>query len=187
MNIVTKKDLRERILTLLRNQREEQRLKKSALICSQLINMSAFKKAATILFYMPFDGEVNTIEMITLAKKLGKKIALPRIMQLKKTIVPTLIECLDSHLEVGPYGIQQPKDTGTNALKLDALDMVVVPGIAFDKKNYRLGRGSGYYDRFLSKLSSHIPTVGLAFDFQIVEKIPQQERHDMAVSHVLLN
>ena len=150
------------------------------------MDMPEFKKAATIMFYVPFDGEVNTIEMIKLAKQLGKKITLPKILRSQKEIVPTLVECLDSQLELGPYNIRQPKE-GAHALDVNALDMVIVPGVAFDEHNLRLGRGGGYYDRFLCQLSAHIPTVGLAFDFQIVDQIPEQGSHDMAVSHVLSN
>ena len=65
--------------------------------------------------------------------------------------------------------------------------MVIVPGLAFDKHNNRLGRGAGYYDRFLSTLPTDIPTVGLAFDFQIIDRLPQQKEHDIPVSHVLVN
>ena len=65
--------------------------------------------------------------------------------------------------------------------------MVVVPGVAFDKKNNRLGRGKGYYDRFLKMLPFSTPTIGLAFDFQIVENLPVKEPHDVPVSQVIYN
>ncbi|MCK4882744.1 MAG: 5-formyltetrahydrofolate cyclo-ligase, partial [Candidatus Omnitrophica bacterium] len=67
------------------------------------------------------------------------------------------------------------------------LDMVIVPGVAFDKHNNRLGRGGGYYDRFLAALSSEVLTVGLAFDFQMVDSLSSQETHDVPVSCVLTN
>ena len=69
----------------------------------------------------------------------------------------------------------------------DELDLVVVPGLAFDKRNNRLGRGQGYYDRFLKTLPRGVPTIGLAFDFQIVDTIPQRKEHDVAVDCVLVN
>ena len=186
MQDITKKDLRLRILTLLRNQKEEERLEKSRAVQAKLFEMAEFKKFKTIFFYMPFDGEVDTLNMIKLAKKLGKKIGLPRILRRGKKFLPVFVESF-GQLEKGPYGIQQPKAAEDNIMDLRNIDMVVVPGLAFDKKNYRLGRGEGYYDRFLKLLPSVIPTVGLAFDFQRINTLPQKAEHDMPVSYVLSN
>lgn len=183
----TKKSLREKILTLLRNHKEEDRVAKSRIIFDKLLKLPEFRKALTILFYFPFDGEVNTVEMIKQAQKLGKRIGLPRIMKGKKRIIPAIVHSVEEDLEPGPYGIKQPKRGRLQALDVQTLDMVVVPGVAFDKCNNRLGRGGGYYDRFLKSLSSFTPTVGLAFDFQIVDYLPQQKEHDIPVSRVLVN
>ncbi len=175
------------MLTLLRNHKEEERLAKSRIIFDRLFRLPEFRKALTILFYFPFNGEVNTVEMIKQAQKLGKRIGLPRIMRDKKRIIPAIVDSLEEDLETGPYGIKQPKTNRLQALRLENLDMVIVPGVAFDKRNNRLGRGGGYYDRFLKSLPSLIPTVGLAFDFQIVDHLPQQEKHDIPVTKVLIN
>ena len=183
---ITKKELRLKILTLLRNQKEEERLEKSRAIRAKLFEMAEFKKNKTIFFYMPFDGEVDTLNMIKLAKKLGKKIGLPRILRQEKKLLPVFVESFEQ-LEEGPYGIQQPKAAEDNIMDLRNIDMVIVPGLAFDKKNYRLGRGEGYYDRFLKFLPSVTPTVGLAFDFQRIVSLPQIAEHDMPVTHVLSN
>ena len=183
----SKKLLRERILTLLRNQKEKERLNKSLAIGDKLFQMQEFQKAGTILFYASFDGEVETFEMMKRAQKLGKKIGLPKIMENERKIFPTSVMSLETDLEVGPYGIKQSKADSAKALENDCLDMVIVPGIAFDKKNNRLGRGGGYYDRFLGTLPSHIPTVGLAFDFQVVDYLSFQDEHDVPVSCVLAN
>ena len=66
----------------------------------------------------------------------------------------------------------------------DDIDLIVVPGVAFDKKNIRLGRGHGYYDRFLSGLPKRTKTIGLAFDFQVLEDLPQ-DPHDVPVSTII--
>jgi len=183
----SKKILRERILTLLRNQKEEERLNKSLVIGSKLFQMQEFQRAETILFYASFDGEVETFEMMKNAQKLGKIIGLPRIMESEKKIIPTPVVSLEADLEAGPYGILQSKTDPTEMLENDRLDMVIVPGVAFDKQNNRLGRGGGYYDQFLGALPSHIPTVGLAFDFQVVDSLFFKEEHDIPVSRVLVN
>lgn len=182
-----KQDLRKKILTLLRSQKEEMRLRKSLMIREKLFKTPEFKRSSTVLFYASFDGEVDTIEMIKQTHNFGKKIGLPRIVENDKTFIPTLVENFEEDTEQGPYGIRQPKDPGDKALCLENIDIVIVPGIAFDKQNNRLGRGGGYYDRFLKSLPSDIPTMGLAFDFQIVDHLPHQEGHDVKVFHVLVN
>ena len=182
----SKKDLRERILTLLRNQKEEERLKKSSIILKKLFKLKAFKKAKTVLFYASFDGEVHTIEMIKKAQQLGKKIGLPKVNSLSR-LVPVLVEDMEKDLKKGRYGILEPKKLRGKKLDLKDIDMVIVPGVVFDKRKNRLGRGGGYYDRFLKKLPSSIPTVALAFDFQIIDHLPHQERRDVSVSYVLSN
>ena len=187
MHSEPKKVLRERILTLLRNQKEEERLIKSLAIGRKLFQMEEFRKAELILFYASFDGEVETIEMMREAQKLGKTIGLPGIMKHEKEIIPASVVSLENGLEKGPYGIQQPKMDRAQILNEDLLDLVIVPGVAFDKQNNRLGRGGGYYDRFLRSLPPRALTVGLAFDFQIVDSLSSQEKHDVPVSRVLTN
>jgi 5-formyltetrahydrofolate cyclo-ligase len=182
-----KKILREKILTLLRNQKEEYRQTKSLAIQKKLFLMHQFQKAKAILFYASFDGEVETFEMMKQAQRLGKKIGLPKIMLGQKEIIPLLADHLSADIHEGPYGIQEPVEVLGNRLTTNSIDMVIVPGVAFDEKNNRLGRGGGYYDRFLKTIPSGIPTVGLAFDFQIVSDLPVQPEHDVALTHVLVN
>ncbi len=181
----TKQSVRKKILILLRSQKEEERVEKSGIICDKLFRVPEFERARTIFFYASFDGEVETFEMIKKAKKLGKKIGLPRVFENK--ISPAFVEYLDQDLENGSFGIQQPKKTCPKIQFLGDIDAVVVPGVAFDKHNNRLGRGGGYYDRFLKALPSNILTIGLAFDFQVVDQLSQIEPHDVPVSFVVTN
>ncbi len=181
----TQKTLRERLLKQLRNQKEEDRIKKSRSIEAKLFAIPEFQRSRTILFYASFDGEVETFAMMQRAQTLGKTIALPTILKNQKTLTPVAAEDLQALAE-GPYGILQPPPTA-RPLAPQSLDLVIVPAVAFDKSNNRLGRGAGYYDRFLSGLPSEIPTIGLAFDFQIVECLPQLASHDHPVSRVISN
>jgi 5-formyltetrahydrofolate cyclo-ligase len=102
-------------------------------------------------------------------------------------IIPMAVASLETDLEPGPYGIRQPIEDKAKELGIEGLDMVIVPGVAFDKNNNRLGRGGGYYDRFLGDLSARTLKVGLAFDFQMVDSLPTQEKQDVPVSCVLTN
>ena len=78
------------------------------------------------------------------------------------------------------FGIYQPRKGHVKEVPLQDIDLIVVPGIAVDKNNVRLGRGHGYYDRFLCAVPNHTRTIGLAFDFQVVEYLPQ-DSHDVPV------
>ena len=181
-----KNALRRKILNLLRSQKEEDRLRKSKIIQKKLFSTPEFKKAKIILFYASFDGEVETFNMMKQAQRLGKKIALPRIIKDQKKMTLSLVTNLKKELVCGPYGIQQPK-RALRPLYLEEIDLAIVPGVAFDCRNHRLGRGAGYYDRFLVNFPSDVPTLGLAFNFQIASRLPHQKRHDISVSRVIVN
>ena len=186
VSVEDKKELRDRFLSLLRGQNEEDRLNKSRLIQKKLFERPEFLMARTILFYASFGGEVETFQMIQKATQLNKKIALPMITNGSKDIVPTLIEGLD-RLNEGPYGIKQPAYSIDGVVDAKDLDLIIVPGVAFDKRHNRLGRGAGYYDRFLAGLPEDTPSLGLAFDFQMVDELPHLEAHDITLTDVITN
>lgn len=184
---MSKAALRSEILALLRGQEEGARIKKSRVIQEKLFALPEFQRAQTVLFYASFDGEVDTFEMIKQAFKDKKTVALPIIIKETKDIVPCVAENFENGLITGPYGIKQPDTKTAKALALEEIDLAVVPGVAFDRQNRRLGRGQGFYDRFLSRLPSSTPSIGLAFDFQIVENLPELETHDFPVTRILSN
>lgn len=180
-----KRKLREELLKKLKTHKEEERLKKSARIARKLFSLKEFLKAKTVLFYLSFDGEVDTVRTIKRAIKKGKRIAVPVIQREEKEMIPSLVKDLDVELKTGPYGVYHPKKEYIRPIPLESIDLVVVPGLAFDEAGNRLGRGMGYYDRFLSRLSKDVPTIGLAFDFQMVRDFPPLEPHDLSVTKVL--
>ena len=180
-----KKKLREKFLQLLAEQKEQDRLVKSRLIQKKLWARPEFIKAKTILFYASFGGEVATFEMIKEATQLKKKIALPIIVKDRKDILPTLVEHLDQLID-GLYGIKQPAFHPDRVVDPKDLGLIIVPGLAFDQSCNRLGRGAGYYDRFLAALPEGIPSLGLAFDFQVVDRLPL-EAHDVPLTGVIVN
>ncbi|MFP4473520.1 MAG: 5-formyltetrahydrofolate cyclo-ligase [Candidatus Omnitrophota bacterium] len=182
----TKQKIRKDILTRLKRQKEEDRLRKSRDIQRNIEKLPEYQGARTILYYASFAGEVDTHGMMRQAMQDGKQVVLPVVDQETRTIMPHGIERLEEDLEHGPYNIQQPKIRSAIALELSALDLVIVPGLAFDRRNNRLGRGGGYYDRFLKILPSHIPSIGIAFDFQILPRIPV-DPHDQPVSRIISN
>ena len=178
---LTKIKIRSKILLRLSIQKEEERVRKSSQIKRKLLRTKEFIRAKTVMFYIPLQGEVDTREMIKKAIKLGKKIAVPVCRKNRTIMLPAL---LSSHakLKIGPYGVKEP--AVQRCLSLKELDLVIVPGLAFDKKGNRLGRGKGYYDRFLSLLPDHARSIGLAFDFQILPSVTTLA-HDVGVHKIL--
>lgn len=195
--MLTKQQIRSKIISKLKTQKEDTRDRKSREILEKLLRQKEFIKARIVMFYIAFDGEVNTEEMIKEAQKLGKIVTVPVVrrgspLALSKFEVPvckrnriTLRPCIlddNAGLKKGPYGVCEPSTK--RFIRAKDLDLVVVPGVAFDRKGNRLGRGKGCYDLFLKKLPKDTPAIGLAFDFQILPNIPAKI-HDISVNRVI--
>lgn len=165
---LTKAAIRTKILLKLKTQKEGIRARKSGSICRKLFRTRAFKKARIVMFYKAFSGEVDTERMIKAAQKLGKIVVVP-VCGEHRALIPCILKD-GARLLRGPYGIWEPAIK--KSVPLRAIDLVVVPGVAFTKDGKRLGRGKGYYDRFLSRLSQHAAVIGLGFDFQVLADLP---------------
>jgi 5-formyltetrahydrofolate cyclo-ligase len=133
-----------------------------------LINSKEFRSAEIIGAYYAFGSEVRTDVIIEQARSIGKKLALPSIESENLTFYEL---SSGKYLVKGRFGIMEPLPYGL----IDRMDMIVVPGIAFDKNGYRLGYGKGYYDKFLAKRK--VFSVGLGYSFQLLENLPSGE-HD---------
>jgi len=179
-----KAKIRKEIKEKLNKLNHTQRLRKSRLIKKRLFELAEFKKARYVLFYIATKEEVQTRFMLVEARKLGKKIVVPTVLKGEKRMVASLTEDLKSELSLGPYGILQPKRRYIRPVVPELIDLVVVPGLAFDKKGNRLGRGAGYYDKFLAGLPGDTPRIGLAFDFQVLRSLPALS-HDISVTKVI--
>jgi len=178
---LTKQQIRSKILLKLKTQKEANREKKSKLIKEKLLRSIEFIKAKTVMFYISFAGEVDTEEMIEEAKRLGKIVAVPVCKRGKIKIMPCLLQN-KARLKQNSYGIWEPATK--KPVYLEDLDLVIVPGVAFDKEGNRLGRGKGYYDSFLKKLPPDTISIGLAFDFQILPSLPTTST-DVSVHKVI--
>ena len=178
-----KGSLRTYYLKLLKEQNKEDRWRKSLGIAGQLWQLPAIQQARSILFYASMPVEVDTLLMIEKAIFLGKRVSLPIVEKNKAKLIPTLISSMED-VHKGAYGINEPFLDPDKSVLLKDLEVAVVPGLAFDKNNHRLGRGAGYYDRFLSTLPETVTTVGLAFDFQLTESLPI-EAHDRRLHQII--
>lgn len=178
---LTKELIRSKILLRLKTQKEDIRERKSRIIKRKLLRTKEFIKAKRVMFYIALDGEVNTGEMIKEARKLNKIVAVPVCKKNRITIRPCILGN-NMSLQKGPYGVCEP--AVKKSINPEELDLVIVPGVAFDKKGNRLGRGKGCYDRFLKTLPDDTPSIGLAFAFQILPSVPVH-RHDVAVKKLI--
>lgn len=178
---LTKQAIRSKIIFRLKTQKEEDRDRKSRLIRQKLFRTLRFKKAKVVMFFISFGGEVNTREMIKKAMASGKIVAVP-VCKRGGVMRPSMLT-EKTKLVRGLYEIYEPAIK--KFVKLADLDLVIVPGIAFDRKGNRLGRGKGYYDTFLHKLKPHnTASIGLAFDFQILPSLPATTQ-DVSVTKII--
>ncbi len=173
-----KQKLREIILEKRNSLTKEDILKKSNKIMEKLFSLPEFKKAKKIMFYVSKDNEVFTHNMI---KELinKKKILVPVTDYENKNLIISELKNF-SDLEPGYYGVLEPKKI--KKVNPKDIDIVIVPGVVFDKKGNRIGYGKGYYDIFLKKTKAF--KIGLAFDFQVVEEIKKEE-FDVAIDIIV--
>lgn len=183
MGTNNKEEIRKMIKKNLREQKREDRDRKSTLIGEKLSGLSEFKRAKTVMFYVSLDEEVNTENMIDETLLMGKQVVVPVIKEGK--IIASPITDRKKDLVRGSFGIYEPLKENARSIQPDRIDLVIVPGVAFDLLGNRLGRGKGYYDRFLAGLIPETCTVGLAFDFQVVEDLPRTP-HDIPVKKLLV-
>lgn len=135
------------------------------------MDLPEYARTRCILLYWSCHNEVHTHDLVRVALQERRKVLLPRCDTDRREITPHQVTDLSRDLEVGPFGILQPRADSTEVPDLYEIEMCVVPGIAFDPEGHRVGRGLGYYDRFLRKLSANAKRIGVAHAFQIVSKI----------------
>lgn len=158
----------------------EERAALSAQIVARLLQSPRWISAQTILLYHSLPDEVNTHELIQTALVQGKRVLLPVVigddLELRE---------LTTTLREGAFHILEP--TGSLFTDYAAIDLAVIPGVAFTSDGCRLGRGRGYYDRLLARftaLSNPPYTLGLAFPFQLLDDLPT-EPHDIRLNSIL--
>ncbi len=160
-----KEEIRKEILRKLKVQSAKLKVKKDKIIKERLLARPEFKEAKVIVFYQSFKSEVDTKALIDEALATGKRVVVP--------------------VTVGD-GLRFTEIGSLNPFPKERIDLVIVPGVAFSKEGSRLGRGKGFYDRFLKGLPRNIKKIGLAYDLQIVEDLPATT-HDTPVDIVITN
>lgn len=171
--------MRTRLATLTAAQRAEW----STAACARLIRSVAFARASRVMLYMPMRSEVDVISVALEAFRLGKSVCVPRVDGSRKNMNAVETTSFDDEsMDSDSLGVRAPK-VGQE-IPHEEIDLVIVPGVAFDMHGFRLGRGGGYYDRYLARFSRGTATIGVCFDIQFVEEIPT-EPTDIAVHAVV--
>jgi len=168
--------IREKMALSKKSLSDEKIMEKSKLICDRLVQTLLFQESNRIAFYCATDNEVSTYELMD-KYRFKKHIVLPVISIENMNFYPYTGK---ENLKKGAFGILEP--ISRDIVPPEDIDLFIVPGVAFDYLCNRMGRGKGYYDRFLSNIDK--PTIGLCFEFQLMKYTPH-ESHDKKMTIVL--
>ncbi|HBY56373.1 MAG TPA: 5-formyltetrahydrofolate cyclo-ligase [Candidatus Atribacteria bacterium] len=181
---MNKAEIRNNILKKRLSLSPEEIKNKSHKIFLNLVKTPEFLNSSDIMFYVSTKSEVQTEEMIKSSIMMGKNIFVPIILSDSINLVPSRLIDFDRELAKGKKGIFEPKEEYRRLFPAKDLDLIILPGVAFDTEGNRIGRGLGYYDNFLKGVNPSTNTIALAFEIQIVEKIPTNEK-DVPVNKII--
>lgn len=173
---VAKSKMRELLVQKRRMLPSAERAMFSEQVLQQLEQMHCFRDAKTVLLYYPVQNELDVLPLVKKYKR-EKTLLFPVSHRRGITVHPY---AGNEQMHRGKFGIPEP----TTPAYEGKIDLIIVPGVAFDVKGRRLGRGGGYYDRFIKK-QTHAVLVGVGYDFQLVDEVPAA-RHDQRVHRIIL-
>lgn len=166
-----KGEIRKRVLKARLALSTEEVDEKSVNILKRLLALEEYRQAAVLMTYVDFRNEVRTGDLIRESLARGKQVAVPFIDPRNRRLIPSLLLNFPEDLAPGVWGILEPAPGCLHPVEPAEIDLVVVPGVAFDEKGNRLGYGGGYYDRFLPQTRPGCFHVAPAFELQIWSKI----------------
>ena len=173
--------LRQRVRNALGNLSPADRSAGSIQACTRLQQEPVWREATWVMLYSPLPDELDVLPLLQEALLTGKKVALPRFDPARNGYLACQVLNLTDDLRAGHYGIREPRDN-CPVVRLNRLDFVLVPGVAFAMDGRRLGRGKGVYDRLLRSVRGS--KCGAGFDEQIVDDLPV-EPHDINLDWIL--
>ena len=137
--------------------------------CESVLALDEYARARSVMLYAPIAGEVDCRPIAVAGWRDGKAVLLPRVTWSIRHMVAVPVDSLDQPLVTGRNGLREPDG---EPWPIEKIDLIVVPALAYDRHGNRLGRGGGFYDRFLSRPQLAAHTCGLAFSIQVVGNIP---------------
>lgn len=178
-----KKELRKHMLQKRNRLEENYRKNANAAITEAFLCSSVYQACENIFIYISYSSEVDTNEIITRAISDGKTVLVPLTDQVEKRMDAVQITDFNTQLCQSCCGILEPNFTSREPYPPEKIDLIVVPGVAFDRRGYRIGYGGGYYDKYLSQ-SLNAVTIGFAYEQSLIDEIPS-EGHDQKVDIIL--
>ena len=173
--MTTKQEMRQ----MIRLRKQQHTAAESSVVIGRLKTNPRFSQAQTILLYSALPDEVQTQSLLDELTEAGKTVLLPKVVSSEDMELRRYTGT--SSLQPGAYGIMEP--VGERFTDYATIDIAVVPGMAFDAQGHRLGRGKGYYDRFLAKVPD-VYKIGLCFSWQMVDEVPS-EANDITMDEVM--
>ena len=182
---IAKKELRAAIKEKLNAVVPEDAILASRRVLAKLEQLDQWKRAEVVLAFLSMKDELDTAPILNAALEAGKTLAVPRVVGSELAFCQ--IENLKKDTAPGAFGILEPV-SGLPEINIKTLSerhsVILVPGLAFDKEKFRLGRGKGFYDRFLASAENSVYKIGIGYSFQLVERVPR-ENHDLRLDSVV--
>ena len=160
----------------------QQRQQYSARATRQLMALTEYQRAKTVLYFVAMEGEIDTLPLIAAALRTGKRVAVPKVDRVRRTMQAHAITEPGEQIRPGAYGIPEP--VTRTVVPVEEIDLVLVPALGFGLRGHRLGRGAGYYDRYLCSPGLRAVKCGFAFDAQVLGDLPCDE-HDVPVDVIV--
>ncbi|MEA1940269.1 MAG: 5-formyltetrahydrofolate cyclo-ligase [Candidatus Caldatribacteriota bacterium] len=183
-NISSKEEIRRVIYKKRCSLSSKEIERKSSKITEILRDTLEFRNSKDIMFYVATRSEVQTEEIIKKSLLIGKNVSVPIMLNGSNNLSPSVLINFDKELKKRKKGILEPEEKYVRVISPEKLDLIILPGIAFDYKGNRIGRGMGYYDRFLKKINYSAKIIALSFEMQIVDKIPV-DANDISVHKII--
>ncbi len=159
-----------------------ERQSQSLAACGQLCQTELFRRATSTLFYLAMPSEISLEMAMQQAFDMGKTVLVPSVNWETKEMFAIRLSSMDCEMETCRYGLKEPVEKET--YPISNIELVIVPALGYDIKGYRLGRGGGFYDRFLARQELQATTCGFVFEDQVTDSIPI-DQHDVAVDMIV--
>lgn len=144
--------------------------RRSVAICRSVVSLPEFERSGCVMIFIPIAGEVDTLAIAEAAWSSGKAVLAPRVVWNTHEMLALPCRSFEEGMVIGRYGLNEPQ--AAPPTPVEQIDFVVAPGLAFDRAGKRLGRGAGFYDRFLSADGFRAVTCAVAFSEQLVDEVP---------------
>lgn len=181
---IAKRELRARAREAMAALPAVRRAEASRAACGLAQQQEWFGRAMAMMVYAPLPMELDIRPLVEAALRAGRVVCMPKVGWEGRSLTPVAIHNLDDLVDGERFGLKEPR-AGARVVAKDMLDLVIVPGLAFDAEGGRLGRGAGFYDRFLGSLGPRAVKVGVAYEAQVFPSVPtepQDVRLDVVVT-----